>query len=105
MFQLQVWDTAGSERYRGSIMPHYYRNAAAIIIVFDITRRSSFENLRFWLEEAGAQSEGSPLPVVLVGNKCDREQHRQVSDEEAQNLADQHGIRYFAVSILSFPLD
>ena len=78
-------------------MPHYYRNTAAVIIVFDVTNRSSFENLQFWINETTVHTPGS-IPTVLVGNKCDIEL-REVSDDEAQTFADRLTMPYFAVSI------
>ena len=96
--QLQIWDTAGAERYRGSVMSQYYRNVSAIIIVFDVTRRSTFDNVTFWLSECDKHTQENNLPRVLVGNKCDRESNREVFNQEAQNFADKHHIPFFAVS-------
>lgn len=78
--KLQIWDTAGQESFR-SITRSYYRSAAGAIIVYDITKRESFDSISRWLEEAKAN--GNPkLTFTLVGNKSDLETERQVSFEE-----------------------
>ncbi|KAG6890431.1 hypothetical protein C0995_008785 [Termitomyces sp. Mi166 len=81
----QLWDTAGQERFR-SVTRSYYRGAAGAILVYDITNRDSFVNLSRWLADARAL--GSPhLVAVLVGNKSDREEDREVEWEEASKWA------------------
>ncbi|KAG8855624.1 Chitin synthase, class 2 [Tulasnella sp. 330] len=83
--KLQLWDTAGQERFR-SVTRSYYRGAAGALLVYDITSRSSFQNLSRWLTDARAL--GSPhLVTVLVGNKCDREEEREVEWAEASQCA------------------
>ncbi|KAL4069644.1 ras family-domain-containing protein [Scleroderma yunnanense] len=79
--KLQLWDTAGQERFR-SVTRSYYRGAAGVILVYDITNRESFLNLSRWLADARALA--SPhLVAVLVGNKSDREEEREVEWAEA----------------------
>ncbi|CAE6472129.1 unnamed protein product, partial [Rhizoctonia solani] len=79
--KLQLWDTAGQERFR-SVTRSYYRGAAACLLVYDITSRASFLNLSRWLADARALA--SPqLVAVLVGNKTDREEEREVEWSEA----------------------
>ncbi|KAK1228699.1 Ras- protein Rab-4B [Marasmius sp. AFHP31] len=87
--KLQLWDTAGQERFR-SVTRSYYRGAAGAILVYDITNRDSFNNLSRWLADAKAL--GSPhLVTVLVGNKSDRDEERQVEWAEASRWAAENG--------------
>ncbi|KAH9858144.1 ras-domain-containing protein [Lenzites betulinus] len=91
--KLQLWDTAGQERFR-SVTRSYYRGAAGAILVYDITSRASFSNLSRWLEDARALA--SPhLVTVLVGNKSDREEDREVEWAEASRWAAEHADCHF----------
>jgi len=75
--KLEIWDTAGQDRYR-SLAPMYYRGAAAAILVYDITRRSSFEAMRKWVQEL--QKQASPnIILAIAGNKCDLPQQREIN--------------------------
>merc|ERR1719183_1072440 len=87
MIKLQCWDTAGQDRFR-SIVRSYYRGAAGALLVYDITRRDSFEHVSQWLTEARTNADAD-LVVTLVGNKCDRQADRQVPFEEARAFAQQ----------------
>ncbi|KAG0149721.1 hypothetical protein CROQUDRAFT_653278 [Cronartium quercuum f. sp. fusiforme G11] len=104
----QVWDTAGQESFR-SITRSYYRGASGALLVFDTTYRPSFINLRQWLDDL--KEFGDPgLVIVLVGNKADlcsetvstsdsrARGSRQVSQDEAQKWADEHGLEYIETS-------
>ncbi|EGR31311.1 rab2 gtpase, putative, partial [Ichthyophthirius multifiliis] len=94
--KIQIWDTAGQECFR-SITRSYYRSAAGALLVFDITRKDSFQNIGRWLEEA--KQNGNPhLSFVLIGNKCDLEDQRQVSVEEAQNFAKENNLLFLEAS-------
>jgi len=88
----QLWDTAGQEKYRAITVAHY-RKALGCLIVFDITRRQTFENVKFWLDSLLAQAEQS-ICILLVGNKLDLvdedPRRRQVDTEEALGLCQQH---------------
>ncbi|KAI6129187.1 P-loop containing nucleoside triphosphate hydrolase protein [Pisolithus croceorrhizus] len=87
--KLQLWDTAGQERFR-SVTRSYYRGAAGVILVYDITNRDSFLNLSRWLADARALA--SPhLVAVLVGNKSDREEEREIEWAEASRWAAENG--------------
>ena len=94
--KLQIWDTAGQESFR-SITRSYYRGSIGALLVYDITKRSSFENLQKWLEEM-KENAYSKMSIILVGNKCDLEDERQVSTEEGQAFADKHGLLFFETS-------
>ncbi|XP_043276818.1 ras-related protein Rab-43 [Venturia canescens] len=80
--KLQIWDTAGHEKFR-TITQSYYRSANGIIVVYDITKRSSFLSLQRWIEEVRRYT-SSHVVLILVGNKCDLEGLREVEKEEAQ---------------------
>lgn len=82
--KLQIWDTAGQERFR-TITQSYYRSANGVIIVYDITKRSSFTNLQKWIEEVRRYTASNVL-LILIGNKCDLEEEREVGFEEAEEM-------------------
>ncbi|KAK8795453.1 hypothetical protein WA158_000110 [Blastocystis sp. Blastoise] len=94
--KFEIWDTAGQERYR-SLAPMYYRGAAAAIVVFDITSAESFNGAKSWVKEL--QRRGDPNVVIaLVGNKCDLEESRQVSSDEASEYASENGLIFLEAS-------
>ncbi|PWN48808.1 putative GTP-binding protein [Violaceomyces palustris] len=97
--KLQLWDTAGQERFR-SVTRSYYRGAAGAILVYDITKRSTFEPLARWLTDARALA-SSDLVVVLVGNKLDREEEREVGYLEASRWASENGCMFLETSSLT----
>lgn len=82
--QLQIWDTAGQERFR-TITQSYYRSANGVMIVYDITKRSSFLSVARWVEEVRRYS-GSSVLVALVGNKADLDTLREVEFDEAEAM-------------------
>jgi small GTP-binding protein len=94
--KFEIWDTAGQERYR-SLAPMYYRGAAAAIVVFDITKKDSFNGAKSWVKEL--QRRGDPNVVIaLAGNKADMESKRKVQTEEAQQYAQENDIIYLETS-------
>jgi len=94
--KLQVFDTAGQETFR-SIARSYYRGAAGALLVYDVTRRETFEHLAAWLRDAREYS--SPeLVVIVVGNKCDLEAERHVATEEGQKFAEENGLVFLETS-------
>lgn len=94
--RLQIWDMAGQEAFR-STMRLYYRGAACIILVYDITKRESFDHIAMWLEEARKQSKDE-ITFLLMGNKCDLSDVRAVSYEEGQNFANNHNLVFMEAS-------
>ena len=94
--KLQIWDTAGQERFR-TITTSYYKGAHAILIVFDITDRESFEHVRNWMADIDKFAKEGVLRI-LVGNKCDLETSRQVRKEEGNEIANKYGIKYIETS-------
>jgi Ras-related protein Rab-18 len=95
--KLTIWDTAGQERFR-TLTSSYYRGAHGVVLVYDVTRTDSFENLQQWLKEVQMYSPGNGESVVklLVGNKCDLE--RQVPFEEADAWARSQGMLFLEAS-------
>jgi Ras-related protein Rab-11A len=87
MVKAQIWDTAGQERYR-SITNAYYRGAVGALLVYDITSLKSFESLPEWLKQIKTYSE-SNIVVLLVGNKSDLKERREVRTEDAAAFAQQ----------------
>lgn len=95
--KLQIWDTAGQESFR-SITRSYYRGAAGALLVYDVTRRETFQHLGTWLEDARAHSNPN-MVIMLVGNKCDMpDDKRQVSKEEGEQFARERGLMFIETS-------
>lgn len=95
--KLQIWDTAGQERFR-TITTAYYRGAMGILLVYDVTDESSFNNIRNWIRNI-EQHASDNVNKVLVGNKADMdESKRAVPTSKGQALADEYGIKFFETS-------
>lgn len=94
--KLQIWDSAGQERYR-TIASAYYRGAHGVGIVFDVTSKSSFENMQFWIEEI-EKNENPNIRKLLIGNKSDLEEKRCISLKEATDFAYENDMRYIETS-------
>ena len=93
---LQIWDTAGQEKYK-VLSKNYYNNSNAFIIVYDITNLESFESVMNWIEQI---KENAPENVksILLGNKSDLEEKRKISEEEGKNLAKKININFYETS-------
>lgn len=96
VIKLQIWDTAGQERFR-TLTASYYRGAQGIIIVYDVTDRETFDNVRTWITEIEKYSQAG-VCKILVGNKCDMEDRRQVTFEEGKEFAAQFGMPFLETS-------
>jgi len=94
--KLQIWDTAGQEKFR-SITRSYYRGAAGALLVYDVTRRDTFEHLTSWLEDCLKFSSPN-IVIMLIGNKCDLDSNRQVTREEGNTFATKHGLHFLETS-------
>lgn len=92
----QIWDTAGQERFK-NITRAYYRGANGIILVYDVTVRSSFENVKIWIRDIKENSRGDQ-PLVLLGNKSDKKRDQVIDSGEGEALAKELGIPFFEVS-------
>eukprot|EP01089_Gocevia_fonbrunei_P011884 TRINITY_DN2647_c0_g1_i1.p1 TRINITY_DN2647_c0_g1~~TRINITY_DN2647_c0_g1_i1.p1 ORF type:complete len:231 (-),score=29.60 TRINITY_DN2647_c0_g1_i1:86-721(-) len=86
--RLQIWDTAGQERFR-SLTPMYYRGASAALLIYDTTRKETFEAVKEWVEELqkNIETEESSLVIAIVGNKVDLVESREVLPEMAEKYA------------------
>jgi len=97
MVKLTIWDTAGQERFR-TLTSSYYRGCQGIILVFDLTRPETLQNVQNWLKEIDVFT-GTPAPVkLLVGNKADLPDDRQVTDDAALEFARSRGMLYLEAS-------
>jgi Ras-related protein Rab-1A len=94
--KLQIWDTAGQERFR-TITSAYYRGADGIIMVYDVTSAESFDHVEEWLSEVDRYANENTAKL-LIGNKADLIDEKQVSEETAQKFADKLGIPFLETS-------
>lgn len=94
----QIWDTAGQERYR-AITSAYYRGAVGALLVYDITKRQTFDNVQRWLRELRDHAD-SNIVIMLAGNKSDLNHLRAVSTDDAQGLAEREGLSFLETSAL-----
>ena len=97
--KLQIWDTAGQERFR-SVSKAYFRNAVGALLLFDITNSASFEELGNWLNDLQQLCNPNAY-IILVGNKTDLEEKRQVGSQQANDFAARHNLEYLETSALS----
>eukprot|EP01116_Phalansterium_solitarium_P003838 TRINITY_DN14669_c0_g1_i1.p1 TRINITY_DN14669_c0_g1~~TRINITY_DN14669_c0_g1_i1.p1 ORF type:complete len:214 (+),score=35.26 TRINITY_DN14669_c0_g1_i1:180-821(+) len=94
--KLQIWDTAGQERFR-AVTRSYYRGAAGALLVYDITRRATYNHLTSWLSDARSLTNPNTV-IMLVGNKKDLDESRDVSYEEASKFAEENGLIFIESS-------
>ena len=93
---LQIWDTAGQERYR-VITKSFIKGTDGIIFMYDITQKESFINIKKWIEETEGENPGE-VKKIIVGNKIDKEEDRQVTDEMKEKLSKEVDIDLIEVS-------
>lgn len=96
VIKIQIWDTAGQEAFQ-AITRTYYKGAVGALLVYDITRKETFLHVTKWLEEVRNNSSKN-ITVILIGNKKDLEQKRQVSYEEGEQFARENGLLFLEVS-------
>ncbi|KAL2634224.1 hypothetical protein R1flu_005703 [Riccia fluitans] len=94
----QIWDTAGQERYR-AVTSAYYRGAVGAMLVYDITKRQSFDHVHRWLEELRAHTDNN-IVIMLIGNKSDLSSLRQVTTEDAKEYAEREGLFFLETSAM-----
>lgn len=94
----QIWDTAGQERYR-AITSAYYRGAVGALVVYDLTKRQTFENVQRWLRELRDHAD-SNIVIMLAGNKSDLNHLRVVAEHDAQLFAEKEGLSFLETSAL-----
>lgn len=97
--KIQIWDTAGQERFK-AITKSYYKGAKGAIIVYDITRRATFENVQEWFKDTKTMGDNTYIVLMLIGNKCDLVNERQVSTEEGKKEAEMNGMAFMETSAL-----
>ena len=95
---LHIWDTAGQERFRG-MSSAYYRKAAGVLLVYDITNEESFSNLDRWMDEVLAFAESDAV-VFLIGNKKDLIDQRRITQEQGLDYAKKHNLAFYETSAL-----
>ena len=96
VYRIQIWDTAGQETFR-SITRAYYKNSVCSFIVYDVTNRQSFLNVQDWFNECKKQTPKTAM-MVLVGNKIDLNNKREVSYEEGENFAKNNSMLFYETS-------
>ncbi|KAK9155355.1 hypothetical protein Sjap_002835 [Stephania japonica] len=94
----QIWDTAGQERFR-AVTSAYYRGAVGALVVYDISRRQTFDSIGRWLNELHTHSDMNVV-TILVGNKSDLRDAREVSTDEGKALAEAQGLFFMETSAL-----
>ena len=92
--EMQIWDSAGQEKYR-AISKQYYKKANGIILLYDVTSRESFQNIKQWIKDINNNITMKPF-LILVGNKIDLE--RKVTQQEGEELAQKYSVLYFETS-------
>ncbi|KAK1385735.1 RAB GTPase [Heracleum sosnowskyi] len=94
----QIWDTAGQERYR-AITSAYYRGALGALLVYDVTKPTTFENVSRWLKELRDHAD-SNIVIMLIGNKTDLKHLKALATEDAQSFAEKEGLSFIETSAL-----
>ena len=94
--KMQIWDTAGQERFR-NVISSYFRGSHGIFLIYDITNRDSFKNLENWLIEIEKNASQNVLKI-LIGNKSDLVDDREITTEEGQAFANRNGMKFIETS-------
>lgn len=95
---VQIWDTAGQERFR-SINKLYYKDANSIIIIYDVTRKSTFDNIKVWLDEINSNvNDINNIDITVIGNKIDLS-YREVQIEDINNFKKLYNFKYYETTI------
>ena len=95
--QVKLWDTAGQERFK-TLTPSFLRNAEGVIIVFDVTSQDSFDNVKGWINSIKSNIGENVIPIIIVGNKIDMENLREISKEDGNKIVSENGFKYFETS-------
>ena len=96
---VKLWDTAGQERFK-ALTPSYLRKAEGVILVYDVTNSYSFDDLKSWIDSIknNLGEEYASFPVIIIGNKIDLQDNREISNEDANKFANQNNYKYFETS-------
>ena len=95
----QIWDTAGQERYK-AITSAYYKGAKGAFVVYDIARKGSFESIEKWVNDLTSTAD-KKLTIVVIGNKCDLEDQRQITKEQGEEKANKLEVAFLETSAFS----
>ena len=95
--KISIYDTAGQERFK-NIVKHYYKGANGILLIYDISKRITFEKLQFWLDDLKENADIDNLFIYLVGNKNDKKEEREVTFEEGNKFAKEKNLPFIEVS-------
>ena len=93
--KLQIWDTSGEEKFR-TITKNFYRNADGLLVVFDLTKKESYDHIRIWINEA--KENNDKLKTLLIGNKLDLKDERIVAIDVAKQFAEKNNLKYIETS-------
>ena len=93
--KLQIWDTSGEEKFR-TITKNFYRNADGLLVVFDLTKKESYDHIRSWINEA--KENNDKLKTILIGNKLDLKNERIVAIDVAKQFAEKNNLKYIETS-------
>ena len=94
--KVQLWDTAGQDKFR-AITRNYYKGASGIILIFDVTNTKSFENIKKWINEIKEEISEN-VSIVLIGNKIDNVKERKITKEQGEKIANEIGTKFFETS-------
>ena len=98
-YNLKIWDTAGQERFKSLTMT-FYKQSQGMMICFDLTKPKTFESVRRWVTAVEKNCEAG-ITTMLIGTKCDKNDERAVTRDEAEALAAEHNMMYFETSARS----
>ena len=99
--KLQIFDTSGQERFR-TLTKNYYHGADGIIMVFDLKRNETFEELTYWMEETNKNCDKNKISLILVGNKNDGNlEERKISQEQGKKMAESYNFNYIETSAIT----
>ena len=96
---VKLWDTEGQERFK-ALTPNYFRNAEGVVLAYDVTNSESFENLKFWINsiKSNLGEKNIFIPIIIIGNKIDMEDMRDITKEDASKFAKENNYKYFETS-------
>ena len=97
VIRLCYWDTCGEERYK-SITCAYYKEALGVFVVYDVTSEKSFDSIDGWIKNVKSEFKNENIVIVLLGNKCDLENERQITEKQGKKKAIDYGVIFFEVS-------
>ena len=99
IIKVQLWDTAGQDRYR-TIAKNYYKGSHGILLLYDVTKTNSFENIREWIRDIREEVYEKAI-IFLIGNKIDKKEDRKIQTEQGAKLAEEFNLPYFEASAKS----